>query len=220
MFTKQSIIRITNRLYDSNTYIIEYTKNLAFVVDPGSDWDKIETALVNNKLTPTHVFCTHGHFDHVGSVTQLCETYNSLSVLHRDDIRIAKSVNFLMMAFGLKERVKTPIIRTFAEDGDSFFLNNHKLSFIHVPGHSKGSCFLSFENLLFTGDSLYAKGIGLPSPDENLERLRSSVLKYWNSIHHDTIICPGHGELAFFGDIIKNNKELLIFLQLGENNNE
>jgi glyoxylase-like metal-dependent hydrolase (beta-lactamase superfamily II) len=208
----KSVFQIVNELHKSNTYIVEYKLGLAFVVDPGFDWIKIETYLTEQKLTPTHVFCTHGHFDHIGSVTQIVERYGANSTIHKADLKLAKTANFLMMAFGMEERINTPIFQNTASGGEIFKLGDNEFRIEHVPGHSPGSCFLFFKNLLFSGDTLYSNGIGLPSPEQDNNLLKNSLLQWWHVIPNETTVCPGHGQVKLLGDICLENKDLIEFL--------
>lgn len=209
---ENSLIKIVNYFYKSNTYIIEYQDRLAFVIDPGFDWLKIEGYLAEHKLIPTHVFCTHGHFDHVGSVTKIVETYGAISMIHKADLKMAKTSNFLMMAYGLEERINTPVFQSTITGGERFEFGNDELRIEHVPGHSAGSCFLFFKNLLFSGDTFYSEGIGLPSPEQDDNLLRNSLLRWRHVIPNETMVCPGHGEIKPYGDICLDNKELISFL--------
>lgn len=213
------IVRIRNGLFDSNTYIVKYRDDLAFIVDPGSSWPEIDAALNSQNLTPTHVFCTHGHFDHIGSVANIVGKFGAFSVLHNADFRVAKSANFLMMAYGLKERINTPIFDYLVNGGEIFQLESSEILVELVPGHSEGSCFFFFNGVLFSGDSIYANGIGVPSPGENAEMLRNSLLKWWWKIEPDTLVCPGHGQEKTFGRIRAENKELRAFLGIDGGSN-
>jgi len=209
---KKTVTQIVNDFYKSNTYIVEYQVGLAFVIDPGFEWPKIEDCLTEQELIPTHVFCTHGHFDHVGSVTQIVERYGAISMIHKADLKLAKSANFLMMAFGMEERIKTPIFLNTMYGGVGIILNDHELRVEHVPGHSEGSCFIFFENMLFSGDTLYSEGVGLPSPEQDDNLLKNSLLQWWDVIPYKTIIYPGHGHSKSFEEICLGNKELIKFL--------
>lgn len=72
-------------------------------------------------------------------------------------------------------------------------VNMHGLTMIPTPGHTHGSMCIFFEEagVLFTGDTLFARGVGrtdLPTSDaaalpESLEKLKQIDYK---------ILCPGH----------------------------
>ena len=213
LLEKTGIILIKNELLGSNAYVVPYEGNLAFVVDPPMSCDCTEQIFERLSVIPTHVFCTHGHFDHVGGVANLVKKYGAISVLHKADIQTAKSANFLMMAYGIQDRIETPHFTNPVTGGEIFKLGESELRIEHVPGHSKGSCFLFWGKILFSGDSLYSDGIGLPSPGEDLDILRKSLLKWWTHLDDDIIVCPGHGDANILGEIRIKNVKLLEFLE-------
>ena len=77
------------------------------------------------------------------------------------------------------------------------------MKIIHTPGHSEGSvCFL-IEKLCFSGDTIFAAGIGrtdFEGGDEN--KMRKSILHLKNILEGDVLILPGHGESAKMKDAI------------------
>ena len=63
---------------------------------------------------------------------------------------------------------------------------------MHTPGHSKGSVTLKVEDVLFTGDTLFAGSMGrtdLPGGDE--DEIMSS-LKRLGRLEGNFAVCPGH----------------------------
>jgi glyoxylase-like metal-dependent hydrolase (beta-lactamase superfamily II) len=68
---------------------------------------------------------------------------------------------------------------------------------------------------LFTGDTLYAQGVGLSDlPGEKPELLKKSILSIWGTLTSNRWIFPGHGK-AIEGDRLKReNADLLRFLGL------
>jgi glyoxylase-like metal-dependent hydrolase (beta-lactamase superfamily II) len=65
---------------------------------------------------------------------------------------------------------------------------------------------------LFSGDTLYARGVGLSKlPGEQPELLRESIASLWGELGA-LVVHPGHGATARGADIIKHNHALLAFL--------
>ena len=49
-----------------------------------------------------------------------------------------------------------------------------------APGHTPGSCLIALGSALFTGDTIYTRGVGLSHlPGEQPETLRQSILAAW-----------------------------------------
>jgi glyoxylase-like metal-dependent hydrolase (beta-lactamase superfamily II) len=80
------------------------------------------------------------------------------------------------------------------EDGDKITLGNHEVIVIHTPGHSQGSICLLVEGILFSGDTLFSKGIGRTDlTGGNYEMLISSIKDKLFKLPDETIVLPGHG---------------------------
>lgn len=207
------IFRVTAGVFPSNCYICPtQTRGECFVIDPGLGADAIESALVLKGLTPRWVFCTHGHFDHVGSAAAIQRKYGAPVYLHKSDAKIAKSSNFLMMAFNVPARIELPAFTLI--DGDFVHeVDGAPLRYRGVPGHTPGSCLIEYGHALFSGDSIYARGVGLSKvPGENPDLLRKSLLTVWPLLPDTIRVYPGHGTSDLFGQIRADNLPLTEFL--------
>lgn len=77
--------------------------------------------------------------------------------------------------------------------GKKTLVGSVEAEFLHTPGHTKGSVCIMMDNILFTGDTLFAGDVGrtdLPGGDPDALR-RSLRLLY--TLPHDYIVYPGHG---------------------------
>jgi len=210
----ERVWRVTGGAFPSNAYICATgVGDEAFVVDPGLDPQKIDKAAQSLGLVPRQVVCTHGHFDHIGGARHFQEAYGAPVFLHAADQKVMKSGNFLLMVLKLKQRIVLPEV-TFVDPAlPGPMAGGERLTFHPVPGHTPGSCFVQFGEQTFTGDSLYAQGVGLSDlPGENHGLLRKSLLALWDQIPGERLIHPGHGPSASFDEIRTRNRRLLEFL--------
>ena len=98
---------------------------------------------------------------------------------------------------------------SFYKDGDTVELAGLTFHVLHTPGHSQGSVCLEVEDVLFTGDTLFAGTCGrtdLPGSDsrailESLARLRD--------LPYDRTIYPGHG----YPSTLENQRRLNPYLR-------
>jgi glyoxylase-like metal-dependent hydrolase (beta-lactamase superfamily II) len=205
---------VTAGSFPSNSYICAAdVPGGAIVIDTGLDAAPIDAALLSLGLQPAFIFCTHGHFDHVGSAAFLQDKYGAPVYLHRADAKTAGMGNFLLTAMKLGERIKLPEL-TLVEDGFTMGLGGRELRYRHIPGHTPGSCAIAYDSHLFTGDTIYARGVGLSKlPGERPDQIRRSIASVWDELAQFTVH-PGHGPSAAGLDIMTGNLGLLAFLGL------
>jgi glyoxylase-like metal-dependent hydrolase (beta-lactamase superfamily II) len=205
---------VTAGSFPSNSYICAAdVPGGAIVIDTGLDPAPIDAALVALGLRPAFVFCTHGHFDHIGSADFLQDKYGAAVHLHRADARTAGMGNFLLTAMKLENRIKLPEL-TLVDDGFSIELGDRPLSYRHLPGHTPGSCAITYGSNFFSGDTIYARGVGLSKlPGERPDQMRRSIASVWDDLSQFTVH-PGHGQSAAGEDIKTHNLGLLAFLGL------
>lgn len=206
--------KVVNRDFLSNTYICT-TANAGecFLVDPGLDADVIDTALAKLALKPRNVFCTHGHFDHTGSAAYFQQKYAAQVFLHPADVKTMKASNFLLMAFGIPQRIQLPVLEPGVADGFSLKVDGETLRYHTTPGHTPGSCMLEIGDAVFSGDSLYCRGLGLSRlPGEDSNQLRTSLRAVRDRFRSEAVTYPGHGGSATWGWIWESNRELRQFV--------
>jgi len=189
-----------------NCYILASDNDSqAAIIDPGDDENKIKRVLKRHKLKPAFIINTHGHIDHIG-----CDDKFDVPVyIHRQDLALLKDPQlnlstFLMSPFSVKSKVNA------LEDKENIELGEVQLEVIHLPGHTPGGICLLMQRptnkILFTGDSLFCRGIGrtdFPGADEGL--LIKSIRDKLFRLSDDTVVYPGHGPSSTIGEEKKNN---------------
>jgi hydroxyacylglutathione hydrolase len=210
-----NVWQITTGKFSSNAYFCEVNEDRhGFLVDPGLDGESIDAALNANGLTPQSVYCTHGHFDHVGSANYFQKKYACEVFIPKPDLKIIGAANFMLLVLKIDQKIMLPDA-TFIEPGFTTTIKNVPLRYLPAPGHTPGSCIIEFGSAWFTGDTLYAQGVGLSKlPGENHFLLKQTILKYWNLLTEDRFIFPGHGKAANGLSVQTNNIALLKFLGL------
>ena len=182
------------------------------IIDPGLDAvDGVAELIFEHRLKPVAVMLTHGHLDHMFSVTPLCRSYASSCWVHPED-RVLLSDP--LRAMGLDTRLllerMTGNSAAFTEpddvreviDGAEVAVAGLSFQAIHAPGHTPGSTMFQtayhrspqIDSVVFTGDVLFAGSIGrtdLPggSLPDMLKSLRTKVLPLPDTV----AVLPGHG---------------------------
>ena len=189
---------------EANCYIFgsDKTKDVV-VIDPGDDYEKIAAALCG--LNAKYIINTHGHIDHIG----VNEKFNIPILIHRLDNDLLTKPE-LNMSFSCGSAYSSPKAGRLLEEGDIVRIADLNLEVIHTPGHTPGGICLKYNNLIFTGDTLFKRGIGrtdLPCGSE------SELL---NSIKEKLLICddnvavyPGHGPASTIGEKRRENPFLI-----------
>lgn len=179
--------------YYSNCYIVgsEKTKEAA-IVDPGAEFEKIDSRIKELGLSPKIIILTHAHGDHMGAVMDFIEKYATLVYIHKDDAELLKdgNKNFSKAITGKNISIIPDVV---LNDNDIINLGELSLEIIHTPGHTKGGICIKVENIMMTGDTLFNKSIGRTdlyggSYDEIIKSIKEKIFKY----DDETIIYPGH----------------------------
>ncbi len=160
------------------------------IVDPGDQGEQVARWLVEKGLEAEAVLLTHGHFDHILGIPGLREEWPDLPVYcHPADLGGGDTTSLFGETF--------PTVRSFGDitpyrEGDTVEVDGIRLEVLDTPGHTPGSVTLRAENVLFTGDTLFAGSMGrtdLPGGDEG-EIMRS--LKRLGELEGDYQVLPGH----------------------------
>ena len=170
----------------TNCYILEDDQtNLAAVIDPGDEPELIQEALEKEGVEVRYLLLTHGHYDHTTAVPALHRVYPQADIyIHQADANGAGSTLFPLA--GEVDDLK------LYDEGDVIRLGDHEIQVLHTPGHSPGSVTLTVEDVLFTGDTLFAGSCGRTDlRGGSYEQIMQS-LKRLGELKGDFHVCPGH----------------------------
>ncbi len=176
-------------------YLIGDTESKqAVVIDPADDAGRIQAAAEKEGWTVQHILATHGHFDHVLAADALKAQTGAPFLIHRDDTALLEGMHIQGQLFGLN-LPPAPAPDGFVADGDTLQVGALTLEVRHTPGHSPGhvSYVLHQEEIVFSGDCLFAGGIGrtdLPGGDH--DRLIRSIRERLFSLDDAFTVAPGH----------------------------
>lgn len=170
----------------TNCYILEDDQtNLAAVIDPGDEPELIQEALEKEGVEVRYLLLTHGHYDHTTAVPALHRVYPQADIyIHQADANGAGSTLFPLAS-------EVDDLKLY-DEGDVIRLGDHEIQVLHTPGHSPGSVTLKVEDVLFTGDTLFAGSCGRTDlRGGSYEQIMQS-LKRLGELKGDFHVCPGH----------------------------
>lgn len=189
----------------TNCYLVfdEKTRE-CLIIDPGDDADYIMRIIADEKLTPTKIIATHGHFDHVLAVTELKLAYSIPFLMHKDDefllARMNSSVKFFL---GIDSKIPIPKVDEYLQCDQKLPIRNLpaqtscELKIVCIPGHTPGCIALhsAIYSVAFVGDLVFAGGaVGRTDFSySSYDDLRKSIERI-SKLPGDTKLHCGHGK--------------------------
>lgn len=195
------IIKLIVGQLATNCYLVFDETKETLIIDPGDDGDFIIQKILDRKLNPKYVIATHGHFDHVGAITQIKLTFNTPFLINKKDYFLLKNAQRSAKHFlGINI---DPIIDPdqFIKQGDLIKIGKMKIKVIETPGHTPGGITLYYNNFLFSGDNLFANGVGRTDFSYSSKKDFDKSLQKLLKLPEGTMIYPGHGEEINIGKI-------------------
>jgi hydroxyacylglutathione hydrolase len=157
------IIQISVGGFNNNfSYLIIGKNNESVLIDPTGELNKIEEEIKKNKTKVTGILLTHSHPDH-------CELVKHFSINTK--------------TFFPKEGLVGEI--------ELIKIAGLEIKLIHLPGHTKDSVIYLIDNNIFSGDTIFCKGVGTTAYGGNIEELKRS-LNFLFTLDKNTPLWPGH----------------------------
>jgi glyoxylase-like metal-dependent hydrolase (beta-lactamase superfamily II) len=184
----------------------EETKE-AVVIDPGDEPRRILERVKRYDLKVRYLLHTHAHLDHIMGTKRVKEETSAEIRLHPDDDWLYQNLAMQCGMFGWNAEEPSPVDKHL-HDGEVLAFGSHRLEVIHTPGHTPGSvCFeLGGERLLFSGDTLFARGIGRTDLwGGSYPQILRSIEERLLTRDEDTRVIPGHGPDTTLGDERRKN---------------
>jgi hydroxyacylglutathione hydrolase len=180
----------------------------AVIIDPGAEAERIYQVITLQGFKLKYVLNTHGHIDHIGGVAEIVAKTGVPFLLHEADLYLIEEINRdpLQMFFQIKI---PPRPTRFLHDGDIIPVGKLEMQVLHTPGHTPGSvCFLT-DKTLFSGDTLFANGVGRTDfPGGSHEHLLQSIREKLFVLDDDVRVYSGHGSVTTIG----NERQFNLFL--------
>lgn len=182
------------------------------VVDPGVGvLDGLLEVFRTDRLRPSAILLTHGHVDHIWSVTPVCRSAEPVPAVHvhpddayrlRDPLGdVSPELRAALVAqFGAGATWQEPedVVTLPAGAAGEVRLASIPFTVTHTPGHTEGSVVYGLAGddapLLLSGDLLFAGSVGrtdLPGGDP--AAMARSLATALPPLPGETLVLPGHG---------------------------
>ena len=164
--------------YDNNVFVVRCrATGEAVLIDAANEHERLlELA---SSLGVRRVLETHGHFDHIGAVTEMREAGYEVAVTAAD-APMLREVGYDVLL----------------DDAEVIEFGRLRLHAIHNPGHTPGSISFRLADapVLFSGDTLFPGGPGATKFEGgDFDTIIRSIDDLLFALPDDTIVMPGHG---------------------------
>jgi len=182
----------------TNCYVVWDSNKSAVIIDPGDEGVEIAQIVAELGLKPMMILLTHGHFDHILGVLDLQLIFKIPVAMGKEDAflvdRAKETAEFYLHKKISALKIQTSNIKL--QNIKTIHLGEETIKIITTPGHTPGSvCFYAQKSgLLFSGDTIFADGIGDTSHQySSKSKLNESIKKILKFKKNITVL-PGHGE--------------------------
>lgn len=175
------------------------------VIDPGGNAEIIHKAIVDSGLDIKVIALTHGHSDHIAALYEIQDSTGAEVAIHTADADFLEGRGSFSSQFGISYKTPPEPDRLLRE-GDIIAIGSLSFSVVHTPGHTPGSICLLSEDKVFTGDTLFRRGIGTTlMPGSSRRQLIDSIQTRLMVLPDNTIVYPGHGRETTIGAERRDN---------------
>ena len=190
----------------ANCYIVGNADTReGMVIDPGGNPEVILKAITDSNFDIQTIVLTHGHSDHIAALYDIQDRTGADVVIHIEDADFLEGRGSFSSMFGISYKTPEPPDRLLRE-GDIIEMGSTRFTVVHTPGHTPGSICLLTENRVFTGDTLFYRGIGTTlMPGSSRRQLIESIQTRLMVLPDDFKIHPGHGRETTIGAERKSN---------------
>lgn len=186
----------------ANCYVVYDAKSLeAVVIDPGMECEPLLCFVESYSLQVTNILLTHGHFDHIGGVSELKASTRAAVWIHAFEREWLTDPTANGSALWLDEPIIAPEADHLLQGGESLTLLGVPVDVLFTPGHSPGHVSFRWPDYVMSGDALFQGSIGrtdLPGGDHRT--LIASIERELLTLPDDTLLLPGHGGSTTVGN--------------------
>lgn len=166
--------------YFTNCYVITDNNGNAVMIEASADVNKVQDILDNDRVQLKAILLTHGHADHRETLEQCKEKFGCPVYISAADSEF----------FGISDTL--PLT-----DGERLTFGQIKIQVISTPGHTPGGCCLVCEDMLFSGDTLFAGTVGRTDlGGGDFDTLMKSLEKLSGAVKENLKVLPGHNHFS------------------------
>ena len=181
-------------------FAINENTSEVLIVDPGARAKRLAEIIDEEKLNPTAILLTHGHFDHAGGAAELAERYGIKVYAEEHERETLENPAINLSVW--EGRQLSYHVDVFLHDEQEIDLAGFHIRVLHTPGHTVGGCcyYFSYQNAVFSGDTLFAQSVGRTDfPKGSALALIRSIEEKLMPLPDETTVYTGHNEITTIG---------------------
>ena len=163
----------------------------AAIIDPGFEAERILKTVETLGLDVQMVLLTHGHSDHTGALSEVCQATGAPAYLAAGDTPLLG---------GLRTKIEGEIT-----DGQKISVGNLEFEARSTSGHTPDGMTVVHEQFAFVGDALFAGSLGGTTSKAAYDTQLSAVRERIFSLDNRTTLYPGHGPATTVSEERLNN---------------
>ena len=199
-----------------NCYVVSDETRDCVIIDCGAYYPEEGQAIVGyirqQQLTPRHLLCTHGHFDHCMGNGYILRAFGLKPRAHQDDSFLMEEMERQTSdILGIPIHLDVPPVGNYLTDSDNISFGSHTWQILHTPGHTPGGIVFydADEHIAFSGDTLFRMSIGRTDFERgSYADMMTSLHMLATQLPADTKIYAGHGPETTMADEIRYNPYL------------
>ena len=200
-------------MLSENCYVVSDETRDCVIIDCGAYYPEEAQAIINyvkdNKLTPRHLLCTHGHFDHCMGNGFIFRAFGLKPKAHQDDsFLMEKMERQTSEILDIPIHLDVPSVDKYLTDNDTITFGSHTWQILNTPGHTPGGIVFydAKEKVAFSGDTLFRMSIGRTDFERGSYAEMIASLRFLaEQLPADTTVYPGHGPQTTMSDEIRYN---------------
>ena len=179
------VLTIVGGMLSTNCYMAWGEGDKCVLIDPGFEADPVLEEVRARGKQVEAILLTHGHFDHVGGVKAIQNETGCKVYIHKLDMELPQRLTLGTV----------PYTDNY-EEGDVLTMAGLSIRVMHTPGHTPGGVCLLCEDVMFSGDTLFAGTCGRTDlPGSSYKDMWASLARL-AALEGDYKVLPGHGEAS------------------------
>ena len=188
------IIRLPVGMLQANCYLVAEAGGDAVVIDPGAEAERIIEAVRSRDLKVKHILLTHVHFDHMQAAADVAAATGADILAPEGDWPALTDPQLSLCHMMPDGGSQTLSAAGKLRDGEVVEAGKLRLTVLHTPGHTPGSCCFLCGDVLFTGDTLFRGSVGRTDfPGGSYDALKRSLDRL-AALPGDYTLLPGHDD--------------------------